>query len=860
MKSVTLFIISIFCPLCLVLPVQAQDSGFDVARYKQFLQQHQNLPASELMGLYPAGLFNKTAAAADPDILYLDLVDGQYQLTQAEKELLARYGFVVTERLQGESFGERLLDIYHKDLPVFVSSDAILHAFHRSYDQILRDIELECLIPAVKNLLQTLHDRLADLSDHHAANTEMQTMLQDVDLYLTIPRMLLDETAQPYFSDNIPMVNAILQDISALRPVDLALFSSTPKTIDFSQFKTRGHYLDEYHPELAAYFQAMIWLGRIEVYLLPPRATGIQQTRADMQRQVIDALLLAELVDLAAVYPGYQQIESILSFFIGEQDNVTLDNLNELKEKLNITDASVILDTLKFTGFQQTLALEPYAQQKILSQILMNDPCSPDSIIPASSFMLFGQRFVIDSYVTGNVVYDRIRYQNMAITRMLPSTLDILFALGNNAAGQILQAELEEYHYASNLTALRYLIDSYEPDFWDCSLYNMWLHTIQALNPPLQRQQLPPFAQTAAWWQKNMNTQLSSWTELRHDHLLYAKQSYTGGTICSFPYGYVDPVPQFFARLNNLGLIMAGKIQEFDFNNEYLKTIIAAYFNNLAGVCDTLQSLAQKEIDGEVFSTGQQLFLQRMITLAQGGCSPDYTAPGWYQGLFYSSFTGDLQSYLKQNYLVADYHTAPTDEDGFLVGWVAHAGTGPVDLLILAADLPGAGKIAFTGPVYSYHEYTSIDFLRLTDEEWQNSYLMQSARPSWTNLYICDNKGDFKASGPSLLTDITAEPTERPIIPVSHIIARCYPNPFNAGTLISFTLPERLSNTMVQLKVYNLQGQEVADLLDAKLTAGNYFIRWNGTDNHGHSAASGIYFYEVKAQHEKFIGKLQLIR
>jgi hypothetical protein len=37
------------------------------------------------------------------------------------------------------------------------------------------------------------------------------------------------------------------------------------------------------------------------------------------------------------------------------------------------------------------------------------------------------------------VVYDRIRYQGEAVTRMLPSTLDILFALGNDAAGQLLQ-------------------------------------------------------------------------------------------------------------------------------------------------------------------------------------------------------------------------------------------------------------------------------------------------------------------------------------------------------------------------------------------------------------------------------------
>jgi hypothetical protein len=856
MKTVTLFPVFLLFLIWLLLPVQAQDSGFELEVYKQFLQQHQDMPASELMTLYPAGLFEKTVMNNNPEVLYLDSIDSKYQLTRAEKELISKHGFTVTERLQGQSFGAQRLAISHKDLPVFVSGDAILHAFHCSYDRILKDIELECLIPRVKSLLQSIQNQLPTLMERYASNPEMQTMLQDVDLYLTIPRILFDETFQPIFSGNVQMVGEILSAIADLKPVEMALFSSTPKTIDFSQFKVRGHYIDQHHPELAAYFQAMIWLGRIEIYLIPPRSLNLPPTIADMQRQVIDALMLAELVDLAEVYPIYKQIESILSFFVGEQDNVTLDNLNELKQKLNITDAGIILDTLRLAEFQQSLAMEPYAQQKILSQILMNDPCLPDSIIPASAFMLYGQRFVIDSYVTGNVVFDRIRYQGAAITRMLPSTLDILFSLGNDAAGQLLQPELEKYHYATNLSALRYLIDSYDPEFWDRSLYNMWLHTIRALNPPAQRQNLPSFAQTAAWWQKNMNSQLSSWTELRHDHLLYAKQSYSGGVICSYPYGYVEPVPLMFSRLKNLGLTMAAEIQQFDFNSDYLKTISVDYFSDLAVICDTLRSIAQKEIDGVILSLAEQEFLQHMLTV-NDMCGQIYN--GWYTRLFYGNLS-DEDGLLKKDYLVADYHTAPTDEVGNIVGWVSHAGTGPVDMLILAADLPGTGKIAFIGPVYSYHEYTSIDFVRLSDEEWKDTYLVQSLRPAWTNLYLCDNAGDLKAAGPTLLTDIPGDPNDQPVIPASHILARCYPNPFNAGTLISFTLPEKESNAAVQVNVYDLQGRKVMELLNTMLTAGNYFIRWSGTDNRGNSAASGIYFYEVKTQNERFIGKMQLIR
>ncbi len=57
---------------------------------------------------------------------------------------------------------------------------------------------------------------------------------------------------------------------------------------------------------------------------------------------------------------------------------------------------------------------------------------------------------------------------------------------------------------------------------------------------------------TEAWGRRLLSTQLASWAELRHDTLLYAKQSYTGGDTCEFPDAYVDPYPAFYARIAEL--------------------------------------------------------------------------------------------------------------------------------------------------------------------------------------------------------------------------------------------------------------------------------------------------------------------
>jgi hypothetical protein len=166
--------------------------------------------------------------------------------------------------------------------------------------------------------------------------------------------------------------------------------------------------------------------------------------------------------------------------------------------------------------------------------------------------MLFGQRFVIDSYVTGSVVFDRILYNGEKICRLFPLPR-CSFSLGNDASAQLLVSELNAYHYSPNLSALRYLIDSYEPEFWKSTLYNSWLGLLRNMNPPEDKNALPGFMQTGAYWQQKMNTQLSSWAQLRHDNLLYAKQSYSGGTVCSFPYSYVEPFPGLYNNLSYSG-------------------------------------------------------------------------------------------------------------------------------------------------------------------------------------------------------------------------------------------------------------------------------------------------------------------
>lgn len=85
---------------------------------------------------------------------------------------------------------------------------------------------------------------------------------------------------------------------------------------------------------------------------------------------------------------------------------------------------------------------------------------------------------------------------------------------------------------------------------------------------------------------------------------------------------------------------------------------------------------------------------------------------------------------------------------------------------------------------------------------------------------------------------ISVEPISSEI-PSSLLLHQNYPNPFNPFTKIKFELPKA---GLVRLKVYNLLGQEVSDLVNQNLNAGVYEYSFDGA-----GMPSGVYFYRFEA-------------
>ncbi|HWR82416.1 MAG TPA: T9SS type A sorting domain-containing protein [Candidatus Deferrimicrobium sp.] len=83
---------------------------------------------------------------------------------------------------------------------------------------------------------------------------------------------------------------------------------------------------------------------------------------------------------------------------------------------------------------------------------------------------------------------------------------------------------------------------------------------------------------------------------------------------------------------------------------------------------------------------------------------------------------------------------------------------------------------------------------------------------------------------------------EPPPLPTEFVLAQNYPNPFNQGTVIEYSLP---TASKVTLSIYNILGENVTSLVEREQASGRHFVSWDGTDHHGNTVSSGVYFYRL---------------
>ena len=220
--------------------------NFSPEAYMQFLNQHQDYTASELLSDHPpkTDYFSSRQHPADlAGIPWFDSIHSRFQFTADELDYLEQNFFIVSERLGSHDWASVFIFIYSNDLPLFLSTDFLLTTLHNSYDAILQTLEWQFLEPNLKDLLHAMYGEFPNLVNTYAGDDRFHEILKDVDLYISVALSLAEGQEYPPQYDKQLKFQEVLAAVDAEQMTSMPLFTDTKsRKLDFSQFTPRGHY------------------------------------------------------------------------------------------------------------------------------------------------------------------------------------------------------------------------------------------------------------------------------------------------------------------------------------------------------------------------------------------------------------------------------------------------------------------------------------------------------------------------------------------------------------------------------------------------------------------------------------------
>lgn len=750
--------LSVLSLALLAVPALAADPPKTPERivFERILDRHKDLTFDQFHARVGPDRAYLDKLSADPTKAeFFDQVSRKLELTKDEVELFKRTGFVSLDLKRRYSFASAYYHIYTADLPVLVTTDAILHALHRSYDQILTELEADLFAPAIDRILADCH---AELARH--AGTDPSVSHRDVDLFLTVARNLLRQPGPGGEVGSVKTrfgaddeVQARLKDVASFKapdpsnPADMTAIYGGRRFIDFSQFRPRGHYLKV--DVLEDYFKCLMWLGRADCGWNVLPTGGTPGVESDADRELRDAVLFVELLRKTAGLKRLKVIDDAIGFLVGKPDGLTVFALDGLMTKGKVAGLADVAGQKPLAALRGAIKDADLATQSIRSQIVLSDPRDTYKVPPPATFRVFGQRYVIDSFVLSQVVYDSILFKNEKQPRKMPMAADVMAAFGNPEAVPLLATDLRKWNYAANLQAAREFVAAHRPEYWKEGVYTLWLDALRTLDTDLTAEKhAPEVMRSRLWATKQLQTQLASWAELRRDTVLYAQQSYTAGESCEYPCGYVEPYPAFYAKLKLLAEEAGKRLAALDYDPlthfgvrfkdagddrtvEQFRKAHRGLFEHWAKTMGTLEGLARKELAGEAFTKADAEFLKKVID-EDGRMSGGPRYNGWYSKLYYDRRDGEAW-----DPVVADVHTDPDSQTCLEVG------VGDTNLGVFALDRGGKDWAVYVGPLYSYYEFRQPAEKRLQDREWQDLLRTGTApeRPAWVNGFQAPARG-----------------------------------------------------------------------------------------------------------------------
>ncbi|MDR3286995.1 MAG: DUF3160 domain-containing protein [Prevotellaceae bacterium] len=615
----------------------------------------------------------------------------------------------------------QLFHVYEENdygqIPNFITTDVMLQTFHMYFSYILKYLEAKKFIPIIENLSFSLYNesiKQATTTD----NKELKRAAEYNATFFAIPYYLLSGKKvkipaeyQKYFDDEIRKIKELQDDTSPFLDLKNDYFY-------YSLLKPRGHYTRNENSK--KYFRAMQWLQ------LAPYCR-------EKQQQLTNAVCLAALLNNAKTSDGkplmnlYNAVYEPIEFFVGESDNLSIRDIAHFLTEKNIKKNDAILpeNIEKVNDF-----LIEFAKNKIKNP-LESDCNDRINFMPA--------RYLVDN----EIIQDLVDI-NPNAERAFPKGLDIFAAFGSKPAMDILlniYNEPENWKdYLPKMKKLQQKFTNYKE--WNISVYNKWIESLLAMQQP--DKSYPDFMKLPSWEKKNLNASLASWTDLKHDAILYGEQpmvSECGGGDDDDPpppnpvcVGYVEPNVRFWEKLNELISLTEKMLEKNGLMEQELKHSIRQQKEE----AEFLLNVSKKELKK------QKLTESEYFTIAKYGASIDYFTLSIVDPEARFRDWEQVEGADKSIAIVADVFTR--NILGCNKSGILHEAVGKANNIYVVVEIDGNLYLT-KGAVFSYYEFVQPVGTRLTDEEWQQKLESKDGIPPfpvWMNDIILKTKDDPK--------------------------------------------------------------------------------------------------------------------
>lgn len=623
--------------------------------------------------------------------------------------LLLSQGFALDRRvLLGDEPADAFRRVRNDDIPFFISSGIVLHTFHLIFDRTLVYLERTYLFNDLSILLNHLYPLAVTRNDALSAS------------YLAVAACLLDSSFEPdaFIADNVNEELALIRAHGGFAASPIFGYAE-----DYSQYIPRGHYSGD--EKLENYFLASMWLGRMTFILEGGEPFGpdapylVSADRAE--EHTLAAAAIA--VDMTTDAPGertlkdvWYEIYSTTALFSGFSDDLSVPQyLRGVGSLSGMEGVSPYLLDSRFYGNFCTLIDSLYPSPSIYSGTgeagVYPDESELSLLTKTRGFRLLGQRYTLDADIFSSLVYPVVGANSITEYRTMPTGLDIAGALGSDLACRLLEENgaFSYANYADNLNTIENEIDNITFDEWHSTLYMAWMNTLTMLFET-REVGYPTFMTVPAWSVKQLTSFLASWAMLRHDTILYAKQSYTAQLVAMPPadikpsIGFVEPLPDVYHELILMLTMIETVLEEQDMLDNQMRYDIASTID----FTTALRDISIAELEGGELTDEQVFFLGSLPALL------DEIATG-----------GEDSETGMEAALIADVHT---DQN---TGEVLEVASGDLDLMFVVFPRPDGNLEIAAGPVLSYYEFTVPISQRMTDTQWRESFYNGKPEPPW---------------------------------------------------------------------------------------------------------------------------------